>query len=409
MVKFSYVPPLLLPFMCDALLKNYHAAGILALNLSNDIVYVRELDQYSIWKGFWENVTSVSNPEHLFVEKKPGEDSNTVTDVAQRLIETFNYIMVKGYIFLGVLYLDANVLDSNILTDGVLWKKKMSSFMDMHTNYRQKENFPTVINHEYVETLFLGQGERIFDLNHLTFLQMAKMTEYFKGSFFGIVGEANDELNFTILSQNVTDQPTIDKPKVDRNGRETLLHLESQNMFHPAAGFRLDFGLWSLKSLKQWEALELISNFQEAYKLLLRHQIALIKGKESPVEPQNPVSVFDLEFITKLRGDTGPSMMSAQQLMARPTPVEVGLESESEETSEVQSESEVETTSESEEPENEAPPQIAKPTLQKPMIPPPSAAKTPLAPIKLEKIPPVISRKLTKVEEFSRIFRRICL
>ena len=126
MVKFLMFCRLLRPFMCDALLKNYHAAGILALNLSNDIVYVRELDQYSIWK----RVSGKMLPLFLILniyswKKNREEESNEINGCRSAFNRAFNYIMVKGYIFLGVLYLDVNASDSNILTDGVLWKKKM--------------------------------------------------------------------------------------------------------------------------------------------------------------------------------------------------------------------------------------------------------------------------------------------
>ena len=88
---------------------------------------------------------------------------------------------------MGFLYWDSNVLDPQILEDWGLFKsKKIQKFQNMLETFQDIGNFPMVYEGNYIETEFLGLGERFFLLDDLSMVQIAQMTDIFKGSLNGI-------------------------------------------------------------------------------------------------------------------------------------------------------------------------------------------------------------------------------
>lgn len=278
---------------------NSHSIGMLAITPAKDLVVVEEMFHPSIWESFWAQVAQGKPLNIISIKKSTSEeDPNNITSIRNHITDGLNYIMGKGYIFIGLLYSDSQPFDKQIAEEKGLFKtRKSKEFLRMHEKYHEKANYPLLENKKYVKTRFLGVGEDFFSLSSVPYKDIAQMSSFFRGNLNGIMGVPQNEdlLQFIILSQNITKEQETPEFILNKHGRKTLINLIKTGEFSPVGGFRLDYGLDSVRYLPQWGSLELIPQFNKLIQTYQKYLQALILGQKIATPSLYKSSPFDKE------------------------------------------------------------------------------------------------------------------
>jgi hypothetical protein len=301
-LKFVYPAPILLPLHEDSQVRNFTSTMAIALSPDHELVVVQELKTPVLWREFWAAASSATDLSNVKVIQTR-TSNHEVLDYQKRLIRAFHLIINKGYIFLGLLYLDGNVFDKSIIEEGLFFKKAMKEFVDMQKSYRNIKKYPP-IDKNAIKCQFIGKGENYFDYNVISFSQIAKTTQLYRGSFYGVAGLIDDILNFAILSQNITKLAEVGSPILDKHGRDNLKYLTKTKKFIPAVGFQFDYGLAALQRLPHISALELLPPYQKLMANYQKYLQSIMLEKESPFELTPQISVFTKGVEIKLKEPT---------------------------------------------------------------------------------------------------------
>ncbi|MHA1619497.1 MAG: hypothetical protein ACTSVZ_09455, partial [Promethearchaeota archaeon] len=278
---------------------NSHSIGMIAITPAKDLVVVEEMFHPSIWESFWAQVAQ-GKPLNLISIKKSTseEDPNNITSIRNHITDGLNYIMGKGYIFIGLLYSDSQPFDKQIIEEKGLFKvRKSKEFLRMLEKYHEKAHYPLLENKQYVKTRFLGVGEDFFSLSSVPYKDIAQMSSFFRGNLNGIMGMPQNEdlLQFVILSQNITKEQETPEFILNKHGRKTLINLIKTGEFSSVGGFRLDYGLDSIRHVPQWGSLELIPQFNKLIQTYQKYLQALILGQKIATSSLYKSSPFDKE------------------------------------------------------------------------------------------------------------------
>ncbi|MCK5347315.1 MAG: hypothetical protein KAR20_28090, partial [Candidatus Heimdallarchaeota archaeon] len=303
---------------------NSHSIGMLAITPAKDLVIVEEMFNPTIWESFWAQVAQEKTLDLISITKSTSEeDPNNVSSIQSHIAKGLNYIMGKGYIFIGLLYSDPLPFDKQISEERSLFKiRKSKEFLNMHNQYHEKGHYPLLENKQYVKTQFLGVGEDFFSLLSVPYKNIAQMSSFFRGNLNGIIGvpQNADLLQFIILSQNITKEQEILDPILNKNGRKTLINLIKTGEFSAAGGFRLDYGFDSVRHLPQWGSLELIPQFNKLIQTYQKYLHALESGQKIATPSLYKISPFDKGETPPPRPETvSPPPLPTQ--LAAPSPI----------------------------------------------------------------------------------------
>ncbi len=302
------------------LLKHAHSIGMIALNHDKELVMVREIYYPSIWRSFYSQIKS-TDISKINIKKKNNEEPSSISMVGDEVVKGLRYIISKGYIFLGLLYFDSEVLDPQICEEHSWFRKKDKNFKNMLSKYQIRGISPK-LNGNSIKTGFIGRGEDFFRFKDRNFQQISQSTTIFRGSMNGIAGIYEEYLQFTILSQNITQGKTIPELIFDKIGKQTLERLVKTKKFAPALGFRFDYGIDSFKQLPEdlWSSIELIPKYSKCIKKFLSYLKSLIQNNKSPFPVIDLESPFDIDNLSDEIEEK--ATMSVEDLLKGPKPME---------------------------------------------------------------------------------------
>ena len=295
-IKFFYPTPLIFAESDPSeLLKFAHSIGMIALNHDKELIMVREIYHPSIWESFYSQIKSI-DIDKINIRKIPNEDPSSISMVGDEIEKGLRYITSKGYIFLGLLHFDSEVLDPKICEEHSWFRKRDTDFKNMLSKYQIRGISPK-LNENYIKVGFIGRGEDFFNFKDRNFKQISQSTTIFRGSMNGIVGIYQDHLQFTILSQNITQGKPVPELIFDKIGKQTLERLVKTKKFFPALGFRFDYGIDSFKQLPKelWSSIELIPRYSKCIKKFLSYLRSQINNDPSPFPVINLESPFDID------------------------------------------------------------------------------------------------------------------
>ncbi len=303
-MKIKYTYPSIFQSDPSELQKYSSSLAMLALTPDKNIEVVQELYHPSVWKSFWSQVQS-KDLDKININKKFNEDPDNVSWLFKQLVNGLEYIISNGYIFFGLLHYSPRPFGSQIHEERGLFKKKSKFFDDMISKYHDVEIYPTLDKTNCcIEAQFIGTGEKFVrytdTLENLSMQQIAQMTAYFRGSLTGIFGMntlPKNMFQFIILSQNLTKESIISPLIFDRNGKNTLERLIKNKKFSPAGGFKLDYGIWGLSNIPQWNTLELLPKFSKHITKYNKYLQAIMANKLSPFPSQIHSDPFGFNFI----------------------------------------------------------------------------------------------------------------
>jgi len=302
------------------LLKYAHSIGMIALNHNKELVMVREIYYPSIWESFYSQIKTI-DIDKINIKKNPNKDPSSISMVGDEIEKGLRYIISKGYIFLGLLYLDSEVLDPQICEEHSWFRKRDTDFKNMLSKYQIRGISPK-LNENYIETGFIGRGEDFFKFKDRNFTQISESTTTIRGSMNGIAGIYQDNLQFTILSQNITQGKQIPELSFDKIGKQTLERLVKTKKFYPALGFRFDYGIDSFKHLPKdiWSSIEFIPKYSKCIKKFLSYLKSQIQNTESPFPVIDLESPFDIDNIGE-EIEEKRETLSVDDLLKGPKPV----------------------------------------------------------------------------------------
>ncbi len=321
-MKLHYPTPLIFAESDPSeLLKYAHSIGMIALNHDKELVMVREIYHPSIWGSFYSQIKS-TDISKINIKKDPNEDPSSISMVGNEIVKGLRYIISKGYIFLGLLYFDSEVLDPQLCEDHSWFRKRDKDFKNMLSKYQIRGISPKLIGN-YIESVFIGRGEDFFKFKDRNFQQISQSTTIFRGSMNGIVGIYQDNLQFTILSQNITQSKIISDLIFDKIGKQTLERLVKTKKFYPALGFRFDYGIDSFKQLPQdlWSSIEFIPRYSKCIKKFLSYLKSKIQDIKSPFPALNLESPFDIDKLGDEIEDKKETL-SVDDFIKGPKPIE---------------------------------------------------------------------------------------
>ena len=320
-MKFYFPTPLIFAESDPSeLLKYAHSIGMIALNHDKELVMVREIYYPSIWNSFYSQIKTIDISK-VNIKKKPNEDPSSISMIGDEIEKGLRYIVSKGYIFLGLLYFDSEVLDPQICEEHSWFKKRDINFKDMLSKYQIRGISPK-LNGNYIESGFIGRGEDFFKFKDRNFQQISQSTTIFRGSMNGIAGIYQDHLQFTILSQNITQGKEIPELIFDKIGKQTLERLVKTKKFFPALGFRFDYGIDSFKQLPEniWSSIELIPRYSKCIKKFLSYLKSRIQNTKSPFPVIDLESPFDIDMLGEVIEEKNATL-SVDDLLKGPKPV----------------------------------------------------------------------------------------
>ncbi|MHA1562553.1 MAG: hypothetical protein ACTSPA_10555, partial [Promethearchaeota archaeon] len=320
-MKLYYPTPLIFAESDPSeLLKYPHSIGMIALNHDKELVMVREIYYPSIWNSFYSQIKSI-DIDKINIKKKPNEDPSSISMIGDEIEKGLRYIVSKGYIFLGLLYFDSEVLDPQICEVHSWFRKRDTDFKNMLSKYQIRGISPK-LNKNYIETGFIGRGEDFFKFKDRNFQQISQSTTIFRGSMNGIVGIYQDHIQFTILSQNITQGKQISELIFDKIGKQTLERLVKTKKFNPALGFRFDYGVDSFKLLPEnvWSSIEIIPRYSKCIKKFLSYLKSQIQNTKSPFPIVNIESPFDIDKLGDVLEEKKETL-SVDDLLKGPKPV----------------------------------------------------------------------------------------
>ncbi|MHA1720072.1 MAG: hypothetical protein ACTSWX_03555 [Promethearchaeota archaeon] len=298
-MKLHYPSPLIFAESDPSeLLKYAHSIGMIALNHDKELVMVREIYYPSIWASFYSQIKT-TELKKINIKKNTDEDPMSISMVGDEIVKGLRYIISKGYIFIGLLHFDSEVFDKQLCEEHSWFRKRDKDFKNMLSKYQIRGISPK-LEDNYIEVGFIGRGEDFFKFKDRNFQQISQSTTIFRGSMNGIAGIYQDHLQFTILSQNITQAKKIPEAIFDKIGKQTLQRLVKTKKFIPALGFRFDYGIDSFKLLPKdlWEPIELIPRFSKSIKKFLSYLKSQIKAEQSPfplIDLKNPFEIDTLK------------------------------------------------------------------------------------------------------------------
>ena len=295
-MKLHYPTPLIFAESDPSeLLKYAHSIGMIALNHDKELVMVREIYHPSIWGSFYSQIKSIDISK-INIKNDSNEDPSSVSMVGDEIVNGLRFIISKGYIFLGLLYFDSEVLDPQLCEEHSWFKKRDKDFKNMLSKYQIRGISPK-LKENYVESSFIGRGEDFFKFKDRNFQQISQSTTIFRGSMNGIAGISQNHLQFTILSQNITQGKEIPDLILDKIGKQTLERLIKTKKFYPALGFRFDYGIDSFKQLPQnlWSSIEFIPRYSKCIKKFLTYLKFRIQNIKSPFPIIDLETPFDID------------------------------------------------------------------------------------------------------------------
>jgi len=320
-MKLYYPTPLIFAESDPSeLLKYAHSIGMIALNHDKELVMVREIYYPSIWNSFYSQIKTI-DIDKINIKKNPNEDPSSISMIGDEIEKGLRYIVSKGYIFLGLLYFDSEVLDPQICEEHSWFRKRDTDFKDMLSKYQVRGISPK-LNDNYIEAGFIGRGEDFFKFKDRNFRQISQSTTIFRGSMNGIVGISQDHIQFTILSQNITQGKQISELIFDKIGKQTLERLVKTKKFYPALGFRFDYGVDSFKLLPEnvWSSIELIPRYSKCIKKFLSYLKSQIQNTKSPFPITDLESPFDIDNLGEVKEEK-KATLSVEDLLKGPKPV----------------------------------------------------------------------------------------
>ncbi|UYP47441.1 hypothetical protein NEF87_003726 [Candidatus Lokiarchaeum ossiferum] len=309
-MKLFYPYPVMFESDPAELIKYNHSVGMLALTPEKNIEIVQELYNPSIWRSFWTQVSD-KELEYITLEKDPSDDPKNITWISTQIVKGLEYIIKKGYVFIGLLHLGPQPFDKQITEERSWFRRKTKYFENMPSNYHQNEIYPDLEKKtNSIYTQFIGTGEKFFrqsdSLEKLELQQLSQMSAYFRGSLCGIFGTnivSKKRFQFVILSQNITKEKTLQPLSLDKKGRDTVEQLIKMKQFSPTGGFKLDYGIWALQNLPQWRSMEILPQFSKPILKYNQYLKDLMAGNPSHFEyvdtliPSNP---FNLEKVSEM-------------------------------------------------------------------------------------------------------------
>jgi hypothetical protein len=213
------------------------------------------------------------------------------------------------------------VLDPQICEEHSWFRKRDTDFKNMLSKYQIRGISPK-LNENHIEVGFIGRGEDFFKFEDRNFQQISQSTTIFRGSMNGIAGISQNYLQFTILSQNLTQGKQIPELIFDKIGKQTLERLVKTKKFYPALGFRFDYGIDSFKQLPSdiWSSIEFIPKYSKCIKKFLAYLKSQIQNSESPFPVIDLESPFDVEMLGEVIEEK-KATLSVDDLLKGPKPV----------------------------------------------------------------------------------------
>lgn len=393
------------------LIKYSHSVAMLALTPEKNIEIVQELYNPSIWRSFWTQV-SYKELEYITLEKDLTDDPKNITWVSNQIIKGLEYIIKKGYIFIGLLHLGPQPFDKQIVEERSWFRRKTKYLEDMLPKYHQAEKYPELEKEERsIYTQFIGTGEKFFrqsdSLEKLELQQLSQMSAYFRGSLCGIFGTntvSKKRYQFAILSQNITKEKTLQPLSLDKKGRDTVEQLIKMNQFSPTGGFKLDYGIWALQNLPQWRSMEMLPQFSKPISRYDQYLKTLMVGNPSPFEDSTqfiPLDPFNTENVAENK------TLEEHALIEK---IETNSEKTQEPINQLEKISIPPSNSITSVKDTQS---IAKPTIEKPTIAKPELPKIALKPLKTIAIPKIdeptlntITKSHPSEEEYEDVFNQ---
>jgi len=297
-LKLKYPSPQLLKADLKTLRQYPRSVAMVAVDSEKNLIIVNEIENPSLWTAFWKQRRTHIDLNSIALTKDMAEDSCSISWLGDQIVKGLNYIMGKGYIFLGILIFDNTVLDPQISDDWTLFKRNKHYFVDILKNYFNLEYLPKIQDNSVIDLEFIGKGEKFFSLDQMNLSQIAQMTSYFNGELNGIAGMEGNALNLMIISQNIAKRDEIVPLTMNKRGRDTVVNLIKSGDIIPIAGFQFVYGIDALHKVKcgesnLWNSMEMIPKYAKPVTLYQQYLQALIYDKPSPVEPINFSSPFD--------------------------------------------------------------------------------------------------------------------
>ncbi|MBD3350521.1 MAG: hypothetical protein GF364_03445 [Candidatus Lokiarchaeota archaeon] len=237
-------------------------------------------------------------------------------ELIARLVEAFEYIIKKNWIFFGIADFESNSFQSEMLIEGLDYKYILR-LMNQHKKIRDEGKFPVLIDKKktknkdaHIATKFNGQNYNYFHYTSDTdlFMIFNKLNDI-TGNVAGIVCTSQGAANFYILSQNIHKKKDSAVYHIDTKTLEDAFTLMTKNVIFPISWYKINLGLNSLKSLEKWQDIKddkrlkmvLYKYFSYAKKKLRKqHQIRLQKKKK---KTQNVTESIDYETLTEDQKD----------------------------------------------------------------------------------------------------------
>ncbi|MHA1887024.1 MAG: hypothetical protein ACTSX0_03290 [Promethearchaeota archaeon] len=288
-MKLYYPPPLLFNLSNEQINSIRLNSLMIAVDQDKNLVCVQEIIYPSVWISFWSQYHNNVPLDRIQISISENLDNMSILKMGDQIIQGLRYIMARGYIFLGILTFTDQPLDSQILEDWGFFKRRKKYFSNLLINYHKQSKSPIILDQFYINTDFLGVGEKFFSFLHSNQVQIAQLSSYFHGSLHGVVGLKENILNFTILSQNISKQKEQNNLVLDKRGRDILINLMKKQEFLPIAGFEFNYGINSLFSLSFhgniiWKAVEMLPQYAKPVRLYQQYLQAMIFEKPLPVQ-----------------------------------------------------------------------------------------------------------------------------
>ncbi|WP_457558034.1 hypothetical protein [Candidatus Harpocratesius sp.] len=288
-MKLFYPPPQLFDIDREQISLYRLNSSMIAVDQNKNLINVRDIIHPSVWISFWEQYNKGFQKDQIHIKNEEHSQANSILRLGDQIIQGLNYIMTKGYIFLGILTFSEQVQDPQILEDWGFFKRRKKYFNDLITKYYEQPITPQIEEKSYVFTKFLGVGEKFFTFSQLSQVQIAQMSSYFHGDLHGVVGLKENTLHFMLLSQNISKHEENADLIMDKRGRDILISLIKSKEFIPAAAFQFDYGISSLFKIKYeginlWNAMELLPQYSKPMKLYQQYLQALIFNKALPIK-----------------------------------------------------------------------------------------------------------------------------
>ncbi|MHA1672312.1 MAG: hypothetical protein ACTSYI_01665 [Promethearchaeota archaeon] len=296
-MKLKYPAPQLLKADLKTLRQYPRSVAMVAVDAEKNLIIVNEIENPSLWTAFWKQIQAGNDLNSIVLTKDMAEDSCSISWLGDQIVKGLNYVMGKGYIFLGILIFDNEVLDQQIIDDWTFFKRKKQYFINILKNYFDSEYFPKFHDRSMIDLEFIGTGEKFFSMSQMNLGQIAQMTSYFSGELHGIAGFKNTTMDLMIISQNIAKKSEDIPLALNKRGRDTVIDLIKSREIIPIAGFQFIYGIDALRQIKcgeasLWNSMEMIPKYAKPIKLYNNYVQALIYDKPSPVEPINFPSPF---------------------------------------------------------------------------------------------------------------------